>query len=128
MGSAAPRMPKTVLLVEDFADARSFMKVLLECGGYTVIEAEDGYQAVEMAQANRPDIILMDLSLPNMDGLTATGIIRKFDGYARTPIIAITAYGYSYFNKAMDAGCSDLLNKPLDINHLETMLRHYLPQ
>lgn len=121
-------MPKTVLLVEDYADTRSFMKVLLESSGYNVCEAEDGYQAVEIAQKNHYDIILMDLSLPKMDGLTATQIIRKSTGYSLTPIIAITAHGDSYFSKAIDAGCNDLLNKPLDIDHLEIMLRHYLPQ
>jgi CheY-like chemotaxis protein len=120
-------MPKTVLLVEDFADARSYMKLLLEHSGYVVFEAEDGYEAIELAEQNNPDIILMDLSLPNMDGLMATEIIRKFDGFSRTPIIAVTAHGDSYFNKAINAGCNDLLSKPLDINQMEIMLKHYLP-
>jgi CheY-like chemotaxis protein len=121
-------MPKTVLLVEDFADARSFMKLLLENNGYKVIEAQDGYEAVEIAQHNSPDIILMDLSLPNMDGFTATEIIRKFDGFSKTPIIAVTAHADSYFKKAIESGCNDLLSKPLDINHMEIMLNHYLPR
>lgn len=120
-------MSKTVLLVEDFADTRSFMKILLECNGYKVIEAENGKEAVESAQHNNPDIILMDLSLPVMDGITATEIIRKFDGCETIPIIAVTAHSDSYFKKAMAAGCSDVLAKPLDINYFETMLNHYLP-
>jgi CheY-like chemotaxis protein len=62
-----------------------------------------------------------------MDGLAATKIIRNIDEFAQTPIIAVTAHGDSYFEKAIEAGCNDLLNKPLDIHLLEIMLSHYLP-
>jgi CheY-like chemotaxis protein len=120
-------MPKTVLLVEDYDDARSFMKLLLEKNGYRVIEAQDGYEAVEIVNRISPDIILMDLSLPNMDGIAATKIIRKIVDFSRTPIIAVTAHGDAYFEKAIAAGCNDLLNKPLDIRLMEIMLKHYLP-
>lgn len=120
-------MPKTVLLVEDFDDARSFMKLLLEKNGYQVIEAQDGYKAVEIVNRTSPDIILMDLSLPNMDGIAATKIIRKIHDFSRTPIIAVTAHGDAYFKRAIEAGCNDLLNKPLDIRLMEIMLKHYLP-
>jgi two-component system cell cycle response regulator DivK len=119
-------MAKTVLIVEDYADKRTMMKYLLQGYGYNVIEAENGQEAVDSVKRQTPDLILMDLSLPVMDGLTATQIIRKFDGVGKVPIIAVTAYGNSYYRQALEAGCDDLINKPLDFNNLEPILEQYL--
>jgi CheY-like chemotaxis protein len=120
-------MPKTVLIVEDYADTRTMMKYLLQGYGYQVLEAENGQEAVDSVQRQIPDLILMDLSLPVMDGLTATQIIRKVDGVGnKVPIIAVTAYGNSYYRQALEAGCEDLINKPLDFNNLEPILEQYL--
>ncbi len=119
-------MSKTILIVEDYADIRTMMKFLIQSYGYEVVEAADGQEAVERAKQFLPDLILMDLSLPIMDGLTATQTIRKFDGYAKIPIIAVTAYGNSYYRRAIEAGCDDLINKPLDFNNLEPILKQYL--
>ncbi len=119
-------MPKIVLIVEDYADTRTMMKFLLQRFGYDVIEAADGQEAVDRAKENQPDLILMDLSLPVMDGLTATQIIRKVEGYGKIPIIAVTAYGNSYYRRAIEAGCDDLINKPLDFDKLEPILEQYL--
>ncbi len=119
-------MSKIVLIVEDYADTRTMMKFLLQRFGYDVIEAADGQEAVERAKENQPDLILMDLSLPVMDGLTATQIIRKVEGYSKIPIIAVTAYGNSYYRRAIEAGCDDLINKPLDFDKLEPILEQYL--
>jgi two-component system response regulator HydG len=119
-------MPKKVLIVEDYPDIRTMMKFLVEGYGYEVIEAADGQEAVDSVKQYPPDLILMDLSLPNMDGLTATQIIRKFDGCGKLPIIAVTAYGNSYYRRAIEAGCDDLINKPLDFNNLEPIINQYL--
>lgn len=119
-------MPKTILIVEDYADIRAMMKFLVQRFGYEVLEAADGQEAVDSAKQYHPDLILMDLSLPNMDGLTATQTIRKFDGYGKVPIIAVTAYGNSYYRRALEAGCDDLINKPLDFDKLEPILNQYL--
>lgn len=119
-------MSKTVLIVEDYVDIRAMMKFLVEGFGYQVIEAANGQEAVDRVKQYHPDLILMDLSLPVMDGLTATQIIRKVDGLAKIPIIAVTAYGNSYYRRAIEAGCDDLINKPLDFNNLEPMLDQYL--
>jgi two-component system, cell cycle response regulator DivK len=119
-------MPKTVLIVEDYADTRTLMKYLLEGYGYQIIEAADGQEAVEKVRQQHPDLILMDLSLPVMDGFTATQTIRKFDGGRKIPIIAVTAYGNSFYRKAIEAGCDDLINKPLDFKKLEPILEQYL--
>ena len=119
-------MSKIVLVVEDMPDIRTMMKFLLQNFGYQVIEAADGVEAVESVKKKAPDLNLMDLSLPNMDGLTATQTIRKFDGCGKIPIIAVTAYGNSYYRRAIEAGCDDLINKPLDFNKLEDVLGQYL--
>ena len=121
-------MQKTVLIVEDYADIRTMMKFLVQGYGYEVIEAVDGQEAVEKARQHALDLILMDLSLPVMDGLTATQIIRTLDGLGKIPIIAVTAYGNSYYRRAMEAGCDDLINKPLDFKNLEPILNQYLSQ
>ena len=121
-------MQKTILIAEDYADTRSYMKFLLEDYGYEVLEAENGEKAVEVVKEKAPNLILMDISMPIMDGLTATKIIRHFDGMAKLPIIAVTAYGKSYYRQAIEAGCDDLINKPLDPDTLKPILNQYLGQ
>lgn len=119
-------MQKRILVVEDYPDTRSFMKFVLEDCGYEVMEAENGKEAVESVKSHVPDLILMDMSMPVMDGLTATKTIRSFNGLSRLPIIAVTAYGQSYYRQAMEAGCDDLINKPLDPMSLKPILNQYL--
>jgi CheY-like chemotaxis protein len=119
-------MTKKILIAEDYADTRSFMKFLIESYGYQALEATDGEEAVKTVQEEQPDLILMDLSMPVMDGLAATRVIRGFDGMNNLPIIAVTAYGESYYRQAMEAGCDDLINKPLDFATLEPVLNLYL--
>lgn len=119
-------MPKIILVVEDYEDSRYLMKVLLEIYGYQVNEAVDGLEAVESFKNYHPDLILMDISLPFMDGLTATKIIRESEGKIKIPIIAFTAFGKSFYKQAIEAGCNDLINKPVDPAKLELMLNYYL--
>ena len=121
-------MPKTVLIVEDYDDTRSFMKLLLETHGYLVIEAVDGIEALDKYKHNHPDIVLMDISLPVVDGLTATKAIRELEGDSNhLPIIAITAFGKYYYKQAMEAGCNELIDKPVDFDTIESVLNNYLP-
>ncbi len=103
-------MQKTILVVEDTEDSRHVLKIVLEMFGFIVIEAADGSEAVKSASEHRPDLILMDISMPVMDGLTATKAIRKFDGAAKIPIIAVTAYGKQLYKSAIEAGCNDLIS------------------
>ncbi len=121
-------MHKTILVVEDYDDSRSFMRFLLEDFGYEVEEASNGQEAVDKVKHQFPSLILMDMSMPVMDGLTAARIIRKFDGGARLPIIAVTAFGKSYYRQAIEAGCDDLINKPVDTTILKSILNQYLSQ
>lgn len=119
-------MQKKILLVEDYEDTRSFMKWILESYGCQVVEAADGIEAVDKYKQQNPDLILMDISLPMVDGLTAAKAIREFDKKAKVPIIAVTAFGKAYYNQAIEAGCNDLINKPVDIDLLEPILHQYL--
>jgi len=119
-------MTKKVLIVEDYEDTREFMKILLESYGYKVIEAADGIEAIDRVKQFHPDLILMDISLPIVDGLTATRAIREFDVDSKVPIIAVTAFGKNYYKKAIEAGCNDLIDKPVDFDSLEPILRSYL--
>ncbi len=119
-------MKKKILIVEDYEDTRDFMRFLIEGYGYQVVEAADGIEAVDKVKQQHPDLILMDVSLPVVDGLTATRAIREFDFAAHIPIIAVTAFGKSYHKKAIEAGCNELIDKPVDFDALEPMLSHYL--
>lgn len=121
-------MPKTILIVEDFEDSRILLKYLLERLGYQVLEAEDGFKAMEIAKRHIPDLIFMDMALPLINGLSATKIIRQFKETSKIPIIAITASGEFIYPQAIAAGCNDLILKPLDIDKLQPMIEQYLPE
>ena len=121
-----PQQP-TVLLVEDTEDNRFMMRRLLEMTGYRVVEATNGEEAVKLAEAELPQLILMDLSLPVIDGLAATRLIRKIPDFAATPIIAVSAHDTSDFqSEAIDAGCNSYVTKPIDFNELEELIARLL--
>lgn len=117
---------KKILVVEDTEDTRQMMKFLLEMSGYKVLEAVNGIQAVESASKQHPDLILMDISMPVMDGLTATKSIRSRNGDTKIPIIAVTAFGKQYYKQAIEAGCNDLISKPIDFDTLKPVIERYL--
>lgn len=120
-------MSKTVLLVEDYADTRELMKFMLEeVMGHHVIEAVNGLEAVEQARQERPDIILMDISMPVMDGIEATRLIKMLDGFDDVPIVAITAHSDEYQEEALNAGVNQVVCKPVDLEELQPVLSHYL--
>ena len=119
--------PVTVLLVEDTEDNRLMMRRLLEMSGYHVVEATNGEEAVKLAAAENPGLILMDLSLPLIDGLAATRLIRKLPRLQKTPIIAVSAHDTSDFlAEALGAGCNSYITKPIDFNELEQLIAREL--
>jgi CheY-like chemotaxis protein len=118
-------MQKKVLVVEDNEDSRSFMKLLVESYGFQVVEASDGIEALDRFKKHHPDIVLMDMSLPMVDGLITTKAIRECDTTGKVLIIAITAFGKSYYKQAIEAGCNDLISKPVDIALLESILNNH---
>jgi two-component system cell cycle response regulator DivK len=118
----------TILLVEDFEDARLVMRLQLEQRGYRVIEAEDGQKGVELALQERPDIILMDLSLPNLDGFEAAKQIRKDEQMRQVPIIAVTAHQEPNFRQGAKAsGFDAYVTKPIDMDWLSELISGLRP-
>lgn len=112
-----------VLLVEDFEDTRLFMRLALEDNGFIVFEAENGQAAVETASREKPDVILMDLTLPLMDGFEATKLIRRNDALKNVPIIAITAHQEDDFRSdAKASGFDAYVTKPIDVNWLKELI------
>ena len=121
------RNKTTFLVVEDFEDSRFMMRQLLEMAGHKVVEATDGEQAVRVALKEKPSIILMDLSLPKLDGLAATREIRRHRGFRHVPILAISAHdGGESREAALEAGCDEYMTKPIDFDQLSTLVQQYL--
>ena len=117
----------TVLLVEDTEDNRQMMGRLLEMSGFRVVEATNGQEAVEVAARENPKIILMDLSLPFIDGLAATRRIRSLPGLNKVPIVAVSAHDTADFHQeALAAGCDAYLTKPIDFSELEEVMRRMM--
>ena len=116
-----------VLLVEDIEDTRLFMRLELEHHGYIVVEAEDGQAAVNLAQQENPDVVLLDLSLPVMDGFEAAKQIRKNQKLKDVLIIAVTAHQETDFRSgARDSGFDAYVTKPIDIVFLNELINGLL--
>jgi CheY-like chemotaxis protein len=112
-----------VLLVEDVEDTRLFMRLALEDQGFIVSEAEDGHSAVASAVRETPDVILMDLTLPRMDGFAAAKLMRQKSELKNVPIIAVTAHQETAFRSdARASGFDAYVTKPIDINWLKELI------
>jgi CheY-like chemotaxis protein len=117
----------TILLVEDFDDTRLMMKLWLAKNGYHVIEAANGPEAIESAASELPDLIIMDLMMPGMDGLAATRRIREHEALRETPIVVVSAYGADeYRAQALEAGCNEYVATPFEPSELESLIRNLL--
>lgn len=119
-------MSKKVLIVEDYQDSRDFLRLLVKSFGYEALTATNGQEAVEIAKQELPDLILMDIGLPLIDGITAIEIIRNSPDISKIPIVAITGHGYLLAHQAIEAGCNDVVDKPLDLAKLESLFNEYL--
>ena len=116
-----------LLLVEDTEDNRFMMRRLLEMEGYDVVEARNGEEAVRVAKEETPSLVLMDLSLPVIDGLAATRLIREVPALQKTPIIAVSAHDTADFQaEALEAGCNSYITKPIDFSELDTLIKELL--
>ncbi len=119
---------RVVLLVDDYADTREVMRRAIETCGCRVVEAANGQEAIELAQTERPDLILMDLNMPVLDGFNATMRIREYEATRDVPVVAVTAHNTAEFRAAAGAvGCCDYLLKPLDFERLYELLERLLP-
>jgi two-component system, cell cycle response regulator DivK len=122
-------MSKRILVIEDTEDNRQIVRDLLASVGYETIEAIDGAAGVAMAEAQRPDLILMDIQLPEIDGYEATRRIRAIPELARVPIIAVTSYALSGDEaKTRAAGCDGYVAKPFSPRQLLAKIREFLPE
>jgi two-component system, cell cycle response regulator DivK len=121
-------MTKRILVAEDQADNLQILRDLLGSAGYDMIEAEDGEAAVVAAKAQRPDLILMDIQMPRLDGYEATRRIKADPDLKNIPIIVVTSYALSGDEgKARDAGCDAYVTKPYSPRQLLAKIKEYLP-
>lgn len=118
---------RTVIIVDDSADIREIFRVMLERHGFGVLEAVDGQAAVELARSKRPDLILMDINMPVLDGLEATRLLRRREGLFQVPIIAVSANPEeSHRAAALAAGCNGYVTKPVDFARLGRLVNSLL--
>lgn len=122
----------TILVVEDDADIRDMLKSFLGQKGYRVVEAADGEAAVETAQRVLPDLILLDLHLPKLEGTAVARQVRQVPALSTVPIIANSAYGLQGINlfnrlEELGAGPTEYLTKPIDLAELNELLLFFLP-
>ena len=120
-------MTKMILIVEDEPKNLTLLRDLLQVSGYANIEATDGKQGVELAKSKKPDLILMDIQLPEMDGLEATRILKADATTSNIPILALTSYAMKGDKERMlQAGCDGYLAKPFNIQELLKEVAKYL--
>ena len=116
---------KSILVVDDQEDVRAMMKIAIENFGYNVIVAGGPFDAIEKAEEFRPHLILMDIGLPLLDGLSAAQMIGDIDGCGEIPIVVLTAYS-DIRDQAVKAGCVDVLYKPVEFEKLKVILDSHL--
>jgi len=118
---------KTILYVEDNPDNRSLIRRVLEAEGYAVLEAPSARNALSTLELRRPDLILMDINMPDMDGYTLTARIRAMPAYSRVPIVAVTANVMrGDREKSLEAGCDGYIQKPIDIDELPEQIERFM--
>jgi CheY-like chemotaxis protein len=127
MGRAASEQ-KTVLVVDDYDEIRFLTRQALESFGYRVLEASSGAEAVRVAQADAPDLILLDLSMPSMDGFATIHQLRRLLGLRDVPVIAFSAHTAREIREdALAAGCREFITKPVPIEKLKSVVQRHLP-
>ncbi len=120
-------MGKTILIVEDDPKSLKLFQSLLQVNGYETLEASDGRRGVELAKEKKPDLILMDVQLPRMDGLKATRALKKDEETKDIPIAALTAYAMKGDeDKIRSAGCDGYITKPIDTREFLKRITEYL--
>jgi len=123
------RDDRTVMVVDDSDDIRELICMQLRGMGYRVVEAANGEEAVELVRRAHPGLILMDLSMPVMDGYEATRRIKALPELGGVPVVAVSAFcGDSHsIRKALEAGCVDCVSKPIDFGAIDSLVSRHLP-
>ena len=117
-----------LLLIDDEEELSMSMKELFEEEAKNIYIASNGEEALSILEKNNIHCVVSDIKMPVMDGLSATKAIRKCNEKLRVPIIAVTAFGKQFYEQAIEAGCNDLITKPVDFDTLQPMLEQYLAQ
>jgi CheY-like chemotaxis protein len=117
-----------ILIVDDLADNVFLLQTVLEAEGYEVETALGGYAALEKLQATSPDLVLLDVMMPDLDGYEVTRRIRRLQQFANLPIFLISAYDQVDTERSQAIGATDFLRKPIDFDRLLTLVRHHLSQ
>lgn len=115
-----------IMVADDYDIIRQLCRAWLELRGHTVVEAENGEEAVEVARRECPDLILMDMSMPLLNGFAATKRIREIEELCNVWIVGISGMGKDHRAAALDAGCDEFVNKPFDFPQLEKLLGQLL--
>jgi CheY-like chemotaxis protein len=118
-------LDKKILIVDDQPDERSIMKFFLEIEGFQVFEASDGQEGLDMAAEHTPDVIIMDIAMPVMNGIAATRAIRNDENLTKTPIVCVTGFSDYYGPHVHSAGCNNILRKPVDLEQLKRLVNKY---
>lgn len=117
-----------VLVVDDYADTRLVVKWALEMRGFRVIEAASGEEALGLAKKQRPDVVLMDLNMPVMDGFSTMRLMREDSELNLVPIVAVTAQDQALSrDRAREAGCTEYISKPIDFERLDVLINRLVP-
>jgi len=120
-------MTKNVLVVDDNGHLRRILVTFLQSRGYATSEAATGHEAIETAIAVKPNLILLDLTLPDMKGTDAAEAIKKYPSTAHIPIVGCSAYfGREFREEALQAGMTDYVQKPISADHIETLIEQYI--
>ena len=114
----SPTVTEKILVVDDSDDTREMMAKLLELESFTVVTAEDGCAGLDAAASERPDLIITDINMPNLNGIEMIRMLRKQPEFGRVPILAITAYGSNVADEAIEAGADRATTKPIEFETL----------
>ena len=126
---ATERLTKPIILViEDYRDSREMLKLVLETSGYEVITAATGNEALSLSASNPVDLVITDLGLPDIDGITVVRRLRELnERFSRIPKIMLTAFERNEcYDAAMEAGCTEVLTKPVDFDALQSLIEKLL--
>jgi two-component system cell cycle response regulator DivK len=119
--------PKKLLIVDDNQDSRELVVKIMKNKGYQIFEAVDGEDALEKAMAEKPDLILMDISIPKINGYEVTRRLKSQVDFKNIPIIALTAHAMKGDReKALEAGCEGYISKPINVHELPDQIKSYL--
>lgn len=119
-------MPKSILIVEDDADSREVLSVILNAEGFSVLTAEDGQQALELVNEARPDLIITDIQMPNIDGIELIKRMRSRFESRSVPIVVMSAFGSGITRDALKAGADRSTPKPMQVRSLLNLIRQLL--